>query len=272
MATGSRELGVLTPDHVASRVDALVLSGGSAFGLATADGVMAWLSEHGHGLSVAGTKVPLVPAAVLFDLEDGVPRPDAAMGRAACVAASNDAVPEGRVGAGAGATVGKVRGIGTGHPSGLGSWSTTVGESTVGALAVVNAFGDVLDEWGGVLAGATDRDGVFVNTSRLLRELDPVALPASELVGANTTLTVVATDAPLSRISLARMAKVAATALSRRISPVNTPFDGDMVFAVSTAERAEAVSTSEVLALGTAARDCLEVAIARSIVREDPSV
>ncbi len=269
MASGSRELGVLSPAHVAPHVDALLLAGGSAFGLSAADGVMAWLEERGKGFRVGGSLVPLVPAAVIFDLEDGVARPDAAMGRAACEAANRDPVPEGRAGAGAGATVGKVRGHGTGQPSGLGSWSSTVGSWTVGALAVVNAFGDVLDEWGSVLAGATGEDGVFVNTSRVLKESDPSSLPVAQLAGVNTTLAVVATDAPLSRSTLARVARIAATGLARRISPVNTPFDGDLVFALSTAERPEGISAAEVLALGTAARDTLEVAITRAVSRED---
>lgn len=269
MAPGSRELGVLSPEHVAPHVDALVLSGGSSYGLAAADGAMAWLEERGKGLRVGGSLVPLVPSAVIFDLEEGVPRPDAAMGRTACDAASADPVLEGRSGAGAGATVGKVRGHGTGQPSGLGSWSSTIGSWTVGALVVVNAFGDVLDEWGSVLAGAAGEDGVFVNTSRVLRESDPASLPVAQLAGVNTTLAVVATDAPLSRGTLTRLARIAATGLARRISPVNTPFDGDMVFALSTAERPERISAAEVLALGTAARDTLEVAITRAVRREE---
>lgn len=269
MATGSRELDVLSPDHISSRVEAIVLSGGSAFGLAAADGVMAWLAERGQGFKIGAATVPLVPAAVIFDLAEGVPRPNAALGQMACESASSDTVPEGLQGGGAGATVGKVRGLGTGQPAGIGSWSCTLGAWTVGALTVVNAFGDILDEWGGVLAGAKGEDGVFVNTSRLLREVDPNLLPTADLAGANTTLSVVATDAPLSRVALSRMAKIAATAMARRISPVNTPFDGDIVFAVSTAERPEGASASEVLALGTAARDTLEIAIGRAVSRDE---
>ena len=189
------------------------------------------------------------------------------MGRRACDDATDDPVEEGARGAGAGATVGKVQGLGTGQPAGVGSWSSPQGAWTVGALTVVNAFGDVLDEWGGVLAGAAGADGVFLNTGRVVRELDPARMPIGELMGANTTLSVVATDAPLSRVALARVARIASTAMARRISPVNTPFDGDMVFALSTAERAMGVSAAEVLALGTAARDTLEVAIARSVSR-----
>lgn len=263
-------MGVLSPYHISPRIDALTLAGGSAYGLAVADGVTSWLEEQGQGFKVGDNVVPLVPAGVIFDLQTHVVRPDAAMGRSACESASNAPVPEGRRGAGAGATVGKVGGAATGVPAGLGSWSVPLGSWTVGAMAVVNAFGDILDAWGGVLAGARDTNGVFLNTARSLREaavsggLDPAAIP-----GTNTTLAVVATDAPLSRIALGRVARVAATALARRISPVNTPFDGDMVFAVSTAEHPRGTANAEVLAIGTAARDCLEVAIERSVVRED---
>lgn len=270
MATGARELGVLSPHHVSPGVDALLLTGGSAFGLSAADGVMGWLEGQGQGFAVGGHRVPLVPTGAIFDLQPGVPRPGADMGRAACEAATTEPVGEGAVGAGAGATVGKVGGPGTGAPAGIGSWSFALGSWTVGALAVVNAFGDVLDEWGGVLAGATDGDGVFLNTSRAIREATTsTALPAGGLPGANTTLAVVATDAPLSRGALGRVARMAATALARRISPVNTPFDGDLVFALSTAERPSGTGPADILAIGTAVRDCLEVAIERSVKRQD---
>jgi len=269
MATGSRELGVLSPYHISPTIDALVLSGGSAFGLATADGVTHWLEAQGQGFQVGDTVVPLVPAGVIYDLQTNVPRPDAAMGRAACEAASNAPVAEGREGAGAGATVGKVGGSGTGSRAGLGSWSISLGQWTIGALAVVNAFGDVLDEWGGVLAGARDSEGVFLNTARALREAAVSGvLDAGAIPGTNTTLSIIATDAPLSRIALGRVAKVAATAVARRISPVNTPFDGDMVFVVSTSEQPKGTAAAEVLAIGTVARDCLEIAIERSVPKE----
>lgn len=270
MATGSRELGVLSPYHISPNIDALVFSGGSAFGLAAADGVTSYLEAQGQGFKVGETVVPLVPAGVIYDLQTNVPRPDAAMGKAACEAASDAPVAEGREGAGAGATVGKIRGVGTGVPAGLGSWSVTLGAWTIGAMAVVNAFGDVLDEWGGVLAGARDDGGVFLNSARALREAAVAGtLDASAIPGTNTTLAVVATDAPLSRIALGRVARVAATALARRVSPVNTPFDGDMVFVVSTSDRPRGTAPAEVLAIGTAARDCLETAIERSVQRSE---
>jgi L-aminopeptidase/D-esterase-like protein len=269
-ATGSRDLEILSPHHVSPTIEALVFSGGSTFGLAAADGATAWLEEQGQGFRVGETQIPLVPSGVIYDLQTNVPRPNAAMGRAACEAASDAPVAEGREGAGAGATAGKIGGVGTGMPAGLGSWSVPLGTWTVGAMAVVNPFGDVLDAWGGVLAGARDSEGVFVNTARALREAATGGgLDAGTIPGTNSTLAVVATDAPLSRVALGRVARVAATALARRISPASTPFDGDMVFVVSTADHPRGTGAAEVLAIGTAARDCLEVAIERSVHRED---
>ena len=265
MATGTRELGVLDPRHLASRVDALVLSGGSAFGLAAADGVAAWLAEHRLGYDTGVALVPLVPAAVIFDLADGVPRPDAALGRAACEKASDAPVPEGRLGAGAGATVGKFAGRARSSFGGIGSAGGRHGSYAVGALAVVNALGNVLDGSGKVVAGArANADSAagapeFLDASTVLR-----GATAAPPLG-NTTLGVVATDAPLSRGELARVVRVAATALPRRIDPANTPFDGDLVFAVSTAPATLELTSAEVLALGVALRDLLEEAITRAV-------
>lgn len=266
MATGSRELDSLDPTHLVPHVDALLLTGGSAFGLAAADGVMEWLESRGLGFQVGEHRVPIVPAGVLFDLEDGQPRPGPATGRAACDQARADGMAQGRVGAGAGATVGKISGPQHAMISGLGSCSRVVGGFTVGALSVVNAFGDVLDAWGGILAGARGPDGVFINTARELQD----RLAEGDMgagVGGNTTLSVVATDAPLSRIALARLARMAATALPRRISPVNTMFDGDLTFAVSTAEVAGGFPPTALVALGAAARDCLEGAIENAVTK-----
>lgn len=266
MATGSRELAVLSPHHLVPHADAIVLTGGSAFGLAAADGVMRWLESKGRGFAVRDQRVPIVPAAVIFDLARGVGRPDAALGEKACASASDAPVPLGAVGAGAGATIGKIGGASTAMPSGLGSASVRVGGLTVGALSVVNAFGDVLDAWGGILGGARGPDGVFLNTARELQDrLAQGDLAAGTGPGENTTLSVVATDAPLSRAALARLARMAATALPRRISPVNTLFDGDLTFVVSTGEVAGNVPAPALVALGAAARDCLESAIESAV-------
>lgn len=273
-ATGTREMGTLDPTHLVPEVDAVLLTGGSAFGLAAADGVMAWLAERDRGFDTGVARVPIVPAAVLFDLAAGRGRPDAAVGRAACEAASGRGRPEagaagsapvdeGAVGAGAGATVGKLAGPQAASPGGVGSWAVPGPGWTVGALAVVNALGDVMDDRGTIVAGARNAEGGFVDGTRLLQEAGGGAM--SDLAGRNTTLCVVATDAPLSRVDLTRMATVAGTALPRRIRPVHTPFDGDVVFALGTSPDVEDADPGTVLALGDAARAALEEAILRAV-------
>lgn len=292
LATGTRELGALDPRHLVARIDALLLTGGSAFGLAAADGVAGWLAERGIGFETGVTPVPIVPGAVIFDLAEGVARPDAGLGRAACTVATSAPVEEGRVGAGAGATVGKLAGRERASPGGLGSASTRLGEHTLGALAVVNALGNVVDASGGVIAGARgERAGEWLDASALLRaggalgpgpsaagsqrgvplpggttpSSDPPPRGRGPLPGTNTTLAVVATDAPLSRGELARIVRIAATGLARRIDPVHTPFDGDVVFALSTARDAVEITPPEALALGVALRDLLEESVVRAV-------
>ena len=269
MATGSRELAVLDPHHLVPRADAILLTGGSAFGLAAADGVMGWLAEHGRGYDTGVVKVPIVPAAVIFDLHDHTTKPDTETGVAACEDAHEWWPMEGRVGAGAGATVGKVAGPKAAMPGGFGAWAGDFGGYRVGAVAVVNALGDVLDGTGTIVAGARGPDGAFLDTSALLRGGPGAGGGSGEMrdvvAGTNTTLAVVATDAPLCRVDLGRLARVAANALSRRIAPVHTPFDGDIVFAVSTAAECHEMTSSEVLALGAAAQSALEEAITRAV-------
>ncbi len=271
LATGTRELDALSPTHVVPRIHAILLTGGSAFGLQAAGGVVAWLEERGLGFETGAGRVPIVPAAVIYDLGVGRAdrRPNEAMGRAACDAAGRGPVAEGGVGAGTGATVGKVLGPGTGEPGGVGSWALETGGYAVGALVVVNAFGDVLDGRGGILAGARDADGTPVDTARLLREAAFEggwgASPPEP--GTNTTLAVVATDAPLTRTALETLARMAATAVPRRISPVHTPFDGDITFALSTADTEAALPLPLLVGLGAAAAYALETAIERAVGR-----
>ena len=265
MATGTRELGVLDPKSLGARADALLLTGGSAFGLAAADGVVGWLGERGLGFETGVAPVPLVPAAVIFDLAEGVPRPDAALGREACTVASAVPVEEGAVGAGAGATVGKFAGHERASRGGLGSAAGQLGSWSLGALAVVNALGNVLDRQGRVVAGAHgERTGEWLDASTFIRGHRPIPGPRPVV---NTTLGVVATDAPLRRGELARVVRVVATALARRIDPVNTPFDGDTVFALSTSREVVDLTAADALALGVALRDVLEEAITRAVRR-----
>jgi L-aminopeptidase/D-esterase-like protein len=280
LATGTRELDALSPLHTVPRCDALFLTGGSAFGLAAADGVVGWLEERGRGFRTPAARVPIVPGAVLYDLGVGDPaiRPDAAMGRAAAAAAGTGPVEEGAVGAGAGATVGKLRGGEGAAAGGVGSWTDDAGEGAVGALAVVNAFGDVTDGAGEILAGARSEDGGFLDTVRSLRE---GARPAGfgedpgQGRGRNTTLGVVATDVPLDTRALQIVARQATHALARRVRPAETPFDGDVVFALSTgreapAEGSDAGDQGAVLSLALRAQEALEGAIERAVDRPPP--
>lgn len=264
LATGSRELGVLDPHHLVPRVDAILLTGGSAFGLSTADGVMNWLAEQGRGYDTGEIRVPIVPAAVIFDLRAHVTRPDGETGAEACQNASGAWPAEGPVGAGSGATVGKIAGPEGAMPGGFGAWAVDAGGHRVGAVAVVNALGDVLDASGRIVAGARGPDGAFLDTAATLRAGGEMRNLAP---GTNTTLAAVVTDAPLSRVALGRLARTAANALARRIAPVHTPFDGDVVFAASTAEEELDASSAEILALGAAAQHALEEAITRACTR-----
>ncbi len=250
LASGTRELEVLRAEHVTRRIDALLLSGGSAFGLAAAQGIVEWLEERGQGHWTPNGIVPIVPGAILYDLAVGKPRPGPEEGRAACDAASDGPVPEGQVGAGAGATVGKFAGFDHAVPGGIGSASCQVDGYTVGALAAVNALGSVVGRDGKVMAGP-DPDRT------------PLAIPSRE--GQNTTLCVVGTDAPLSPVDLGRVLTMAQTALARRIVPVHTPFDGDVVFGVTTAEDIRPWESPEVMSLGLGATRVLEDAILAAV-------
>jgi L-aminopeptidase/D-esterase-like protein len=262
LATGTREMDALSPRHLVPHIDAILLTGGSALGLAAADGVVEWLRENGRGFDVGPTRIPIVPAAVIFDIRRSDQRhPDAALGRAACVAASGGALEEGRVGAGTGATVGKMRGPANATPGGVGTYATAHGQYTVGAIAVVNAFGDVVARDGSIIAGARNDDGSY---------LDSMAAAAGAVGGAgwpltNTTLCAVATDAPLSRTALQTVARMGSSAIVRRIAPANTVFDGDVVFALSTSQTVAEMQPADLLSIGTAAQLALEEAIMRAV-------
>ncbi len=266
LASGTRQLDSLSPSHLTPNVDALLLTGGSAYGLAAADGVARWLEERGRGFATPAGPVAIVPTAVVYDLATGRAdrRPDAAMGRAACETASRTPVREGRVGVGSGATVGKLRGASSAMPGGVGCWAVSCGDHLVAALVVVNAFGDVLSADGEIIAGARGEDEEFIDTQAYLREHDPPPRIAEE-AGANTTLAVVATDWPLDRTGLQAVARQAMNAIVRRTAPANTQFDGDIVFAVSTGEPQVARGPSETLRLGLCAEWALEEAVERAV-------
>ncbi len=237
-ATGTRELDVLSPRHVVERVDAILITGGSAYGLGAADGVVRWLRERGRGLTVgpAGT-VPIVPTAVIFDLGHsgkpvGWPGPDDAY--RACEAAGT-AVAEGSVGAGTGATVGKAAGIDKMMKAGVGTWAARGGEVVVGVLVVLNAVGDVRDARGEIIAGARGPDGRFLDSVRYLADGGAPFADPNRLTR-NTTIAVIATNAILDRVQLEALAQAGSDAIARRVTPYGTLYDGDVVFAVGTGE------------------------------------
>ncbi len=225
-APATRELALLDPVRTVQHVDAVVFSGGSAFGLAAADGVMAWLADAGRGVPTPGGPVPIVPAASIFDLvASGGERPGPDAGRRAIEASvehAGDAAPpaRGRVGAGRGATVGMWRGVEHSVPGGLGMASATVDGATIGALAVVNALGDVIGDDGTVLAGSTAPPGT-----------QPFATPVLDR-GA-TTLVVVATDARATKLDCQLLAQSGHHGLALAIRPSHTRYDGDVVIAVA---------------------------------------
>lgn len=234
-APGTRETDLLAPSNLVERVHAVMLAGGSAFGLAAADGAMRWLEEQGVGLDVRFATVPLVPAAVLFDLPlgDARIRPDAAAGYAACAAASHDVPAQGNVGAGAGAMVGKVFGAARAMKGGIGTASVRVDGVTVGALVAANPLGDVVDPaTGRVVAGARTADGRALLDTR--RALLAGEAPRPILAGTNTTLAVIATDAAITKPQAHRLAQAGHDGLARTINPVHTMSDGDTVFALAT--------------------------------------
>jgi L-aminopeptidase/D-esterase-like protein len=268
-ATGTRELALLEPGHLVDRVDAILLSGGSAYGLDAAGGVMRWMEERSRGFPVGAGVVPIVPAAVIFDLAplgrfDA--RPTAAMAHAACESAT-DAPQEGSVGAGTGATVGKVLGPEGSMKGGIGVGSADAGGLMVRAIAVVNALGDVHDATGRIIAGARDAQGRFVDSAaRIAFGVDePERFDA--LAGRNTTLCVVCTNAQLDRVQLASVARAAGAALFRRITPVGTAFDGDVVFATAPLRGVVAAPPAQVEALAVRA---LESAIERGVLTRAP--
>jgi L-aminopeptidase/D-esterase-like protein len=237
-APGTRETDLLRPECSVERVHAILLSGGSAYGLDAATGVMRFLESSGIGYAMRSALVPIVPAAVIYDLGlgDGRVRPDAALGEAACRAATVAAPTEGSVGAGAGATVGKLFGPGGAMKGGIGTASARLESgATIGALVVVNALGDVVGEDGRILAGARDAEGWLATRTRAERSSTGVgSTRAQGAVGENTTIGLVATDLALDKAGATRLAQAAHDGLARATRPAHTAFDGDTFFALST--------------------------------------
>lgn len=273
---GTRETDLLAPGRSVERVHGIVLTGGSAFGLAAATGVMEWLEEQGIGYDTAVVKVPIVPAAVIFDLGIGSSRvrPGAAEGYAAAAGATNGPVAQGNVGAGAGATAGKWAGMQYAMKTGLGSSSVRLpGGGTVGALVVSNPLGDIVDPLTGrIVAGAYDREqGAF-----LARPVRFTPGSAGSFPPANTVIAVVATDLALSREAVHRVAQMAHDGLARAVYPAHTPWDGDTAFALATGRVGEPAPTraaelERVALVGAAAAEALALAIVRSAQEAEPA-
>lgn len=262
-APGTRETELLSPLNAVEQVHAVLLSGGSAFGLDAAGGVMRWLEERGIGATVGPARVPIVPAAILFDLwlGDVRIRPDAQAGHAACEAASRQPPAQGNVGAGAGASVGKLFGIERAMRGGIGSASVTVAGVTVGALVAVNALGDVIDPASGQpVAGARSADGrSLMNTMAALLRGE---LPAPLQPGQATTIGVIATDARLSKAQANKVAQMAHDGLARSVNPVHTMGDGDTLFALATGASGRDAS---VTLLGALAAEVSARAVLRAV-------
>ncbi len=261
-APGTLETDVLHPGNLVQRIHGVLLTGGAAFGLAAAEGVMRYLQERGVGFDAGVARIPIVPAAVIFDLRIGSPstRPNGAMGYEACQHASTEPVEEGSVGAGTGATVGKVLGMAGAMKGGVGSWSIALDDGpVVGALVVVNAIGDVVDERGNILAGTRDAGGRFVRASSALLARSPGG------AFGNTTLAVVATTAALTKAQAWRLAVQGHAGLSRAIIPSHTLYDGDTVFALATGSHEGTPTETDLLGLGEAAATAVAEATRRAV-------
>jgi L-aminopeptidase/D-esterase-like protein len=266
-ATGTRQIDSLYPVHVVQQVHAILLTGGSSFGLDAAGGVVRYLEERGKGFDVGVTHVPVVPTAVIFDLPlgDYRVRPNADMAYQACLHASSGTVEEGSVGVGTGATVGKLFDLERACKGGVGTASLEAGGVAVGAIAAVNALGDVVDERSGeILVGLRNEEGAgFANTAALLRQGIWKKGFGKPLMG-NTTIGVIATNVALNREDTIKVAQMTHNGLARVISPINTTFDGDIVFALSLGQR-----MGEVNNVGALAEAVIVEAVKRAVMKAD---
>ncbi len=270
-APGTRETDLLDPINLVKKVHAIMLAGGSAFGLDAASGAMRYLEELKIGFNTGVARVPIVPAAILYDLGVGRAdiRPDAQMGYQACLNASRRVVTEGNVGAGTGASVGKIFGQKQAMKSGIGSASISIGKGLiVGVLAVVNAFGDVVDpNTGAIIAGVRSartgplqigKPGYFADTMQLMKSfLGRTVLNFA--ARANTVLGVVAVNASLTKTEMTKVAQMAQDGFARTIRPAHTMLDGDSIFALATGGKKAEVST-----VGAFAAEALTLAVVRA--------
>lgn len=264
-APGTRETDLLRPMNLVEQVQAILLSGGSAFGLDAASGVMRYLEEQGFGYETIVAKVPIVPAAILFDLAIGSSniRPGDEEGYQACLAAGSGKVAEGCVGAGTGATVGKLLGMERATKSGLGTASQEIAEGIiVAALVAVNAFGDVIDPTSGrILAGLRHPENrSFLSTAELLKKGYKRRIPLPE----NTTIGVIATNARLNKEQANKLAQMAQDGIARTINPCHTMYDGDVLFALSFGDK-----VGDVTVIGSVAAEVVAKAITRAVLQAE---
>jgi L-aminopeptidase/D-esterase-like protein len=268
-APGTRETDLLNPVNHVQKVNAIVLSGGSAFGLDAASGVVRYLDERDFGYDVRIAKVPIVPAAILFDLGvGGKPkvRPTAECGYAAALAATDGPVAEGSMGAGAGATIGKMAGPTRMTKSGIGTASITLADGlVVAALVAVNAAGDIIDPaTGRVVAGVRTADGKGFADARVMLRSGAVGRPLAARPVENTTIGVVATNAALTKVQALKVAQMAHDGYARAISPVHTPGDGDTIFAIATGTTPGEVEDGRMGIIGALAAEVMADAIVRA--------
>ena len=254
----SRETPLLNPLMHAETIHALVLSGGSAFGLDASAGVMEYLEERNIGFDVGFTKVPLVLQSCIFDLgyKNFKIRPDKEMGYKACLDSENNIIKEGSFGAGTGAAVGKLYGMEQSQKSGLGVYAVQVVELKIGAIVAVNAFGDVFDNKGNKIAGLKDKNGNFLDFKE---EMYKSIKPKNHFTD-NTTIGAIITNAKFSKAMLCKVASMGQNGLARRISPVHTMSDGDSVYALSVGNL-----EADVNVVGTLACQVMEMAIERAV-------
>jgi L-aminopeptidase/D-esterase-like protein len=276
-APGTRETDLLNPINLVEKVHAVLLAGGSAFGLDAASGVMRYLEEQKIGFETGVAKVPIVPAAILFDLNLGRPdvRPDAEMGYRAATTASSEPPAEGNVGAGAGASVGKIFGLKSAMKSGIGTASMNISGLVIGAIAAVNAFGDVVDPRSGeILAGARSTslgplklgtEGYFGDTLEIMKTFAGRTI-LSFASRANTVIGVVATNARLTKVEVARVAQMSHDGLARTLRPAHTMLDGDTIFALATGEKKADPST-----VGAFGAEVMAQAILRAVQKAAPA-
>ena len=278
-APGTRETDLLRPMHMVDKVHGIVLSGGSAFGLDAATGVVKYLEEKGIGFNSGPVKVPIVPAAVLFDLGIGSSsiRPDAAMGYEACLNATDGIFATGNVGAGTGATVGKIFGMGQAMKSGIGSASMDIGGGViVSALVAVNAFGDVVDpstrriiagarpvQAGPITIGGKEQ---FANTLDVMKSITGRTIMTFASAAANTVIGIVATNANLNKEETNKVAQMSHNGLALTIRPAHTMFDGDTIFAIATGKR-----NADVNIVGAFAVEVMAQAVINAVMSASPA-